>query len=138
MQQLSAAQSLSELKYHYRKLVAKHHPDRGGNVIYMQALNAKYDRLQGRFTSHKRSANDDDFSSKNTQRDNFLNLQAGEKIFINSTVSEVIKVTATAFRVVAKGRSRQAWFDINTGIGLYNEKLRASFEPIERPKKFDS
>ncbi len=136
MQQLSAAQSLQELKHQYRKLVAKHHPDRGGNVIFMQALNAKYAMLQERFTDDKSCANDENFAENSDYCGEFLGLKTGEKIYINSTASEVLEVTQTAFRVVAQGRNRQAWFDLQTGIGLYNRKLRAGFEPVTRPREF--
>ena len=37
--------TLEELKAQYRKLAMQHHPDRGGNLEAMQAVNAEYDRL---------------------------------------------------------------------------------------------
>ena len=38
-------QTLEELKAMYRKLAVKHHPDRGGDVEVMKAVNNEYDEL---------------------------------------------------------------------------------------------
>ena len=38
-------QTIEELKKQYRELAHKHHPDRGGNVDTMKAVNAEYDAL---------------------------------------------------------------------------------------------
>ena len=35
--------TLEELKAEYKKLVMKHHPDRGGDTATMQEINAEYD-----------------------------------------------------------------------------------------------
>lgn len=145
MQQLATAQSLSELKYQYRKLAAIHHPDRGGSVVYMQEINAQYDLLHERFIGNDCCANDEQncydscstHSSKQNpyydQKEDFSQLNPGDFLFVNNTLSEVLEISVTAFRVVAKGRNRQAWFGIDDGIGLYNKKLHASFNPIPRP-----
>ncbi len=37
--------TLEELKAQYRKLAMLHHPDRGGNLEAMQAVNSEYDTL---------------------------------------------------------------------------------------------
>ena len=37
--------TLEELKAQYRKLAFQHHPDRGGNVDAMKAVNSEYDEL---------------------------------------------------------------------------------------------
>lgn len=36
--------TLEELKAEYKKLVMKHHPDRGGDTATMQEINAEYDK----------------------------------------------------------------------------------------------
>ena len=38
-------ETLEELKALYRKLAMQHHPDRGGDTVVMQAINAEYDVL---------------------------------------------------------------------------------------------
>lgn len=40
--------TVDELKRQYKTLAFKHHPDRGGNVEDMQAINAEYDALFAR------------------------------------------------------------------------------------------
>ena len=40
-----APKTLEELKAMYRKLAFQHHPDRGGNLEIMQAVNNEYDEL---------------------------------------------------------------------------------------------
>lgn len=37
--------TLEELKKEYHKLVMEHHPDRGGDLATMQAINAEYDEM---------------------------------------------------------------------------------------------
>lgn len=39
-----SCQNLNELKAEYKKLAMKHHPDMGGDVRTMQAINAEYDK----------------------------------------------------------------------------------------------
>ena len=39
-----SCQNLNELKATYKKLAMKHHPDMGGDVRTMQAINAEYDK----------------------------------------------------------------------------------------------
>ena len=38
-------ETLEELKAQYKQLAKKHHPDKGGNTVAMQAINAEYDAL---------------------------------------------------------------------------------------------
>lgn len=38
-------ETIDELKRQYKTLAFKHHPDRGGKVEDMQAINAEYDAL---------------------------------------------------------------------------------------------
>ena len=42
-------QSLNELKAAYKRLAMLHHPDRGGDLRTMQAINAEYDAMFERF-----------------------------------------------------------------------------------------
>ena len=39
-----SCQNLNELKAEYKKLAMKHHPDMGGDVRTMQAINVEYDK----------------------------------------------------------------------------------------------
>ena len=42
---ISTPETLEELKAMYRKLAMEHHPDRGGNLEIMKAVNGEYDEL---------------------------------------------------------------------------------------------
>ena len=55
MNSLASARTLQELKSHYRRLAARHHPDKGGSGILMQTINVQYQDLQMRL---KQAAND--------------------------------------------------------------------------------
>lgn len=41
--------NLDELKREYRRLCMLHHPDRGGDTVIMQAINAEYDAVFPRY-----------------------------------------------------------------------------------------
>ncbi len=55
---------LEELKKEYKKLVFKHHPDRGGRTEDMQEINAEYDRLFARLKNVHRSASGETYTAK--------------------------------------------------------------------------
>ncbi len=120
---LSSARNLKELKINYRKLAAQHHPDKGGNVSLMQAINEQYQDLHSRL---KTTANDccvdEDFSQ----------LSAGDQVYVNGTLCEVLEVTEYYFRVLACGRNRQAQICKTTGRGRFNPRLRASYRKNDR------
>ena len=122
MASLAIAQTLPELKQMYRRLASLHHPDKGGCDKKMQIINKQYRIMQERL---KTSANDADIS-----QDNFNNIEVGTRLFVNQTPVEVLWVSETCFRVVAEGRCRQAQFDKASGLGRFNSRLKASFNPI--------
>lgn len=121
MASLAIAQTLPELKQLYRRLAAVHHPDKGGCGQKMQILNKQYRIMRQRLQT---PANDDDIS-----RDDFSKIEVGTRLFVNKTPVEVLWVDDNSFRVVAEGRCRQAQFDKNSGLGRFNPKLKASFNP---------
>lgn len=45
MKFFATVKTLDELKAEYRRLAMKHHPDRGGDLETMKAINAEHDRL---------------------------------------------------------------------------------------------
>jgi hypothetical protein len=121
---MASAQSVRELKRYYRQLAAKHHPDRGGNLEIMQAINSEYQHLIDTFKTNFR---------KVCANESFYNLKPGQTIYVNATECKVLHVDQHTFRVVAKDRPRQASFDIKTGVGLLNSRWKASFSPRVRP-----
>lgn len=127
MATLAVAESLDELKDLYRRFAAVHHPDKGGCTLRMQNLNYQYQVMKRRL---KKAANDEVVPS-----DDFSRLQVGTRLYVNTTLAEVIEVGEKNFRVIAVGRSRQALFDKHTGQGR-NPRLRASFRPIQKPNRY--
>ena len=120
---LSSARNLKELKTNYRKLAAQYHPDRGGNVSLMQAINEQYQNLHSRLKS---AAND------HQREEDFSHLSAGDSIYVNGTLCEVLEVTEYYFRVLASGRNRQAQMCKTSGRGRFNPRLRASYRKNDR------
>lgn len=117
--------NLKDLKRAYRQLAARWHPDRGGSAATMQQINALYDQHRSRLRHPA------DGSQSATETDtgiDFSAIEIGCTVWVNGTECEVTAVTAQTFRVVAKGRNRQAVFERPTGLGKFNPRLRASFD----------
>jgi len=57
-------QTLEELKQQYKKLVFKHHPDKGGKTSDMQEINAEYDKLFARLKNVHKSASGETYTAK--------------------------------------------------------------------------
>lgn len=56
--------TLEELKKQYKKLVFKHHPDKGGKTSDMQEINAEYDALFARLKNIHKSADGKTYTAK--------------------------------------------------------------------------
>ena len=112
MRTIKSASNLSDLKSTYHSLAKKYHPDCGGDPQVMLRLNMAYHQKKKALENEKR---------------NFCELKLGESIYVNGTESFVILITKTKFVARAKGRSKQAWFDLKTGIGIDYPYYRASF-----------
>ncbi|PCH61918.1 MAG: hypothetical protein COC19_03700 [SAR86 cluster bacterium] len=123
MSSLAVAQSMCELKEMYRSLAAQHHPDRGGCSSTMQVINLQYLIMKKKFKVTS--------ITPAIYESHFDDIEVGDRLYINATLSEVQEVNDTRFMVVACSRNRQTWFDKSTGIGLYNRRLRASFVPFQ-------
>ena len=115
MNLINQATSLHELKSLYHSLAKKHHPDCGGSTHSMLLLNHAYQ-------TRKRIL-------ENSEK-KFRDIIIGETIYINGTEASVILVTKSKFVARAKGRSKQAWFDLQTGIGIDFPHYQASFNPF--------
>ncbi len=115
MRTISQAPTLDRLKVAYRDLAKCYHPDRGGTAHHMTALNLAYEARRQELERYKKK---------------FSDLKFGDTLFINGTEATVILVTQTKFVARAKGRSKQAWFDIHTGIGVDFPFYQASFTRI--------
>lgn len=57
-------QTLEELKKEYKKLVFKHHPDKGGKTSDMQEINAEYDSLFAKLKNVHKNASGETYTAK--------------------------------------------------------------------------
>lgn len=57
-------QTLEELKKEYKKLVFKHHPDKGGNTADMQEINSEYEKLFHKLKNVHKSASGETYTAK--------------------------------------------------------------------------
>lgn len=122
--------AIDQLKGEYRRLAARYHPDRGGNAALMTRINVEYETLLASLKSGMPGARAR-VRSGNRQQDRrrrfFHGIAVGETVYVNGTECEVLEVTQEAFRVVAKGRTRQSWFLKSDGYGQYNKRIRAAW-----------
>lgn len=61
-------QTLAELKAEYRRLAIQNHPDHGGDVATMQAINAEHDRAFSRLKAAADAAADADGKPRSTEQ----------------------------------------------------------------------
>lgn len=61
--------TIEELKQQYKKLAFAHHPDRGGKVEDMQAINAEYDDLYKKVKNVHKSANGKTYTKQEEKGD---------------------------------------------------------------------
>ena len=155
--------SVSQLKKEYRRLAAKYHPDRGGDSRQMQEINTYYEHVRGKLKTKERAERVKGSAPKtskapetskraetsgqaqqpphrNTASEplNFKNVSVGDTVFVNGTEGEVTEVSDLSFRVVAKGRARQAIFNKLGGKGKYNKRLNASYDNRHRKRGFSA
>jgi len=152
--------SVHQLKIEYRRLAAKYHPDRGGDSRQMQEINAFYEHVRKKLkrlekqqaarqkayrhkspVSQKQTVNPSEKPFTKTGENSaidFRRVKMGETVFVNGTEGEVTEVGRSSFRVVAKGRARQAIFNKNGGKGKYNKGLNASYDNRHRKRGFSA
>ena len=59
--------TLEELKREYKKLALANHPDRGGDVEVMKAINAEYDELFAKVKDIHRNAKGETYTKENAE-----------------------------------------------------------------------
>lgn len=114
MNSLTRAKTVTELKGNYRKLANRYHPDRGGDTMTMQKINTLYKSLLS--------------SLKANNYDDFTDIAIGMTVYVNGTQCEVLGIYKDTFRVVAVGRTRQAQFYKDSGVGRFNSRLVARYQ----------
>ncbi|MBV1920675.1 MAG: J domain-containing protein [Pseudomonadales bacterium] len=153
--------SVNQLKIEYRRLAAKYHPDRGGDSRQMQEINAYYEHIRTKLKAKERADKNNVKAPKTSKRTeisgyeqktsrqpshqktdsaslDFQNVSVGETVFVNGTEGEVTEVSDLSFRVVAKGRARQAIFNKIGGKGKYNQRLNASYDNRHKKRGFSA
>ncbi len=99
-----------DLKSKYRRLSLINHPDKGGKLDKMQAINAEYNILKHTFGIFPKDL-------KNIMVGNFIN--------VNKSICVVTKVEDKLFIAKSFNTNRVAMFDKDTGYGVFNFKIRA-------------
>ena len=100
----------TDLKSMYRKLSFLYHPDKGGQVEKMQAVNAEYALLKNTFGKFPRD---------------LKKVRVGNFVYVNKTLCLVTKVEAKLFYAKSFKTGRLAMFAKDTGYGVFNFKIRA-------------
>lgn len=108
MSYFGSVKSFDELKAHYRALAMQHHPDRGGDLATMQAINAEYDALYIRWNSRK--ASDQGYESAQQYRAAFYREQGwtGERYSHDLSKADL----AVIFRAYVKKHWPQCKFSV--------------------------
>lgn len=99
-----------ELKSRYRRLAFMYHPDKGGQLDIMQEINREYSEWETGFKTKPRSLKE---------------IRIGNMIYVNKSECVVTEVNDRLFKARSLFTNREAYFDRDTGYGLFNLKLRA-------------
>jgi len=103
-------QEKTDLKSKYRKLSFLYHPDKGGPLDKMQAINQEYNMLKhtfGKFPNDLRA------------------VRVGNFVYVNRSMCLVTKVESKAFYAKSFSTGRVAMFEKDTGYGVFNFDIRA-------------
>ncbi|MBI9053522.1 MAG: J domain-containing protein [Bacteroidales bacterium] len=100
----------SDLKSRYRKLSLAYHPDKGGELKKMQAINEEYNMLKNTFGIFPTD---------------LRNVKVGNFVFVNNSICIVFKVESKLFYAKSFNTGRVAIFAKNTGYGLFDFKIKA-------------
>ncbi len=108
--------NLEELRKQYKDLLKQHHPDNGGDVAIMQAINAEYDKLfQALKDKHRDSMAADGDETATKQSD--FDFAADEKL--REVLQAIIGFTGITIDLIGSW----IWLDGNTYP--YREALKA-------------
>ena len=102
--------SLAELKSQYRALAFKHHPDMGGNLADMQAVNAEYDMLYQVWNTSKASS--EGYENAAQSRNAFYEQEGWKGKNYNSDL--YVKDIAQLFRAYTKKHWPQCRFSVTS------------------------
>lgn len=127
MSYFGSIKSFDELKSRYRALAMQHHPDRGGDLATMQAINAEYDALHARWNTCR--ASDEDYESAPQFRAGFYREQGwtGERYSNDLSMADL----AVIFRAYVKKHWPQCRFSVTRKHydSFYIALMQAPFSP---------
>ena len=98
--------SLQELKKLYKELARKYHPDFGGNVETMQAINAEYDNMISWFAKHGNKTEKEKASAEVPER-------------FRKIIETLLKMPYIQVEIIG------GWIWLSGNTGLYLRKLKA-------------
>lgn len=126
MSYFGAIKSLEDLKSQYRALAMKHHPDRGGELSAMQAVNAEYDSLHMAWNTRK--ASEEGYESAEQYRSGFYREQGWQGSNYNSDLR--VKEIAVLFRAYVKKHWPQCRFGVRSTYNSIDiDLMSAPFSP---------
>lgn len=126
MNYFKAVSSFDDLKTQYRALAFQHHPDRGGDLATMQAINAEYDKLYQVWNTRKASA--EGYESVQQYRASFYEEQGWKGANYNRDLR--VKDIAELFRAYAKKHWPQCRFSVTSTYNSISISLMsAPFSP---------
>lgn len=103
-------QKKTDLKTKYRQLSFVYHPDKGGDLAKMQAINEEYNTLKNTFGVFPRD---------------LRQVKVGNFVYVNKSICIVFKVEHKLFYAKSFNTGKVAMFEKDTGYGLFNFKIRA-------------
>lgn len=99
-----------DLKSKYRRLSFMYHPDMGGVVDKMQAINNEYNMLKQNFGIFPKD---------------LRKVRVGNFVYVNKSTCIVTKVEEKLFFAKSLETNRIAMFAKDTGYGIFNFNIRA-------------
>ena len=121
-------QSFDDLKSQFRKLALEHHPDAGGDVNAMQAINSEYDQL---FCIWKRRSDAASNETSHSTRSEFYTQNGWKGANYNRNLS--LKEIACIIREFIKVHYNDFRFSVTTDYGSLTQSL--SIDLMEGPCK---
>lgn len=110
--------SLTELKKLYKELARKNHPDFGGSVEVMQAINAEYDRMIDWFSKHG-----------NKQEKEKASAEVPEKF--RKVIEQLLKMPYIQVEIIG------GWIWLSGNTALYLRKLQGmGFKYSTKQKRY--
>ncbi len=101
--------TLEDLKAEYKKLVFKHHPDRGGDTATMQEINNEYDEMFKKVKNIHRKKDGETYEKENAEQPNEF----------RDTIEKLVKMNGVHIEIIGCF----IWVSGNTKV--YKDDLKA-------------